>query len=171
MAHMRVLTDEEIAALISEQKPCPEDWRERLTPHAVAGARDHRGELELIGTEGNSFTVLTRLNQADRRDFSVILRFDDVDGQGYRLIRCNGPSHEHANWIEHSRHDFEAHIHLATERYQLAGRRIDAFAEVSEDYTDFWGAVTCLLGAGNCVTPPEAQLSIEDLQAGEDEGQ
>jgi len=164
---MRVLTDEEIRGLINEHKPCPEDWRERLTPRVVAGARDHRGELELVGTGDHSFTILTRLNQIDRRDFSVILRFNDVDGEGYRLMRCNGPSHPHTNAVEGTHVSFEPHVHRATETYQLAGYRIDGYAEGSDGFTDFWGAVTCLFALGNCQTPPEAQLSMEALEIGD----
>jgi hypothetical protein len=63
------------------------------------------------------------------------------------LIRYNGKSHEHTNLIEgESLYDF--HIHKATQRYQEIGAREDTFAEPTDRFADFQGAIKCL--ANDC---------------------
>ena len=73
-----------------------------------------------------------------------------------RLRRYNGRSHEHTNQIESATfHDF--HIHFATERYQGLGAREDAYAEPTDRFGDFRGALRCLAEDANLKVPPEPQ--------------
>jgi hypothetical protein len=166
---MRVLSDEEIAALIAEPKECLGDWREKLTPRPVKGVRHATGSLTATGVAGHEFTVLTRLLPADYLNFSVILRFDDTDGAQYNLIRCNGIHGQHTNDIEKEQGLGPAvfvdqfHVHRATERYQLRGFYIEKHAEPTDEYQDFWGAVVHLLRLGSFDIPPEAQRGFEDI--------
>ena len=166
---MRDLEDEEIAALIAEPKQCPEDWQDRLTPTPAKGVRHASGSLTVTGAAGHEFTVLTRLLPADHLNFSAILRFDDTDGAQYNLIRCNGIHGQHTNDIEKEQglepavFVDEFHVHWGTERYQVRGFHIEKYAEPTDEYHDFWGAVAHLLRLGSFDIAPEAQTSFEDL--------
>jgi hypothetical protein len=67
-----------------------------------------------------------------------------VEGSEFRVRQYNGKSHEHTNVMEgEAFYDF--HIHVATERYQDLGMREDSFAEVTERFGDYDGAVRALL--------------------------
>lgn len=79
--------------------------------------------------------------------------------QFFRLRRYNGKSHEHTNHIEcESFYDF--HVHLAPERYQNFGTREDAYAEPTERYSDFRGAVQYLIDDVNLEISPQAQNDL-----------
>ena len=166
---MRILRDEEIAALIAEPKEGPEDWRDKLAPRAAEGMRHATGSFTAMGAASHEFAVLTRLLPADPLNFSAILRFDDTDGAQYNLIRCNGIHGQHTNDIEKEQglepavFVDEFHVHWATERYQVRGFRIEKYGEPTDEYHDFWGAVAHLLRLGSFDIPPEAQTRFEDL--------
>ena len=166
---MRVITDQEIRELINERKPCPEDWRERLTPKASAGKRHDVGGFSIDGAAGHRFSVLSRLLPSTPMNFSIILRFDDLDGASYRLLRCNGIHGEHTNIIEKelglepARFADVCHIHQATERYQVQGLEIDKYAEPTDAYHDFWSAVDHMQRRASLLLPPRAQRSLQDL--------
>lgn len=166
---MRILSDEEIAGLIAEPKECPEDWREKLAPRAAEGMRHATGSFTAMGAAGHEFTVLTRLLPADHLNFSAILRFDDTDGAHYNLIRCNGIHGQHTNDIEKEQglepavFIDEFHVHWATECYQVRGFYVEKYAEPTEEYQGFGGAVLHLLRLGSFDIPREAQRSFEDI--------
>jgi hypothetical protein len=110
-------------------------------------------ELYLDGAKGNKFRIILRHNILNQFDFSIILFFLDDDGTGYCLLRFNGrhPSQHTNKWEKQKgltpfsfRNRF--HIHLATERYQLEGLRIDGYAEVTECYDSFASALTAFVG-------------------------
>ena len=87
---------------------------------------------------------MLRRSSANRLAFSVILMVRVPNrSRWFRLRRYNGSNHVHRNRIEGTRFR-EFHMHLATERYQLAGQREDAYAEPSNRFSDFDGAVRCL---------------------------
>ena len=44
---------------------------------------------------------------------------------------------------------YDFHIHIATQRYQDLGTRKDAFAEPTDRFADFHGALRCLIGDSN----------------------
>ena len=77
----------------------------------------------------------------------------------FRLRRNNGRSHEHTNSVEGETF-YDYHIHTATERYQEIGAREDAYAEATARYSDFAGAVGCMLEDANFDTPFGDQLSF-----------
>ena len=79
--------------------------------------------------------------------------------QFFRLRRYNGKSHEHTNHIE-GESFYNFHVHLATERYQDLGTREVAYAESTEHYSDFRGAVQCLIDDVNLEISPEAQSGL-----------
>ena len=152
--------DQEIESLVNERKPAPADLRKgvRLKPK-----RGHdEGQLDLTGEAGNEFRLIFRQNIINRLDFSVILAVRvPASNQVFRLRRYNGKSHEHTNHIEDvTFYDF--HIHFATERYQERGEREDAYAEPTNRYGDFQGALRCLINDGNLEIPAELQGKLSE---------
>jgi hypothetical protein len=61
------------------------------------------------------------------------------------LCRYNGANHAHRNHIERNKLVNVAHIHSATERYILAGKHPDGYAEATERYSTVDGAFRCVL--------------------------
>ena len=144
--------------LLQERKPLPADWRKRLQLRPKRGHEER--DLELTGDAGSEFRLILRQNKINRLDFSIILAVRvPQSNTTFRLRRYNGKSHEHTNHIEGvTLYDF--HIHMATERYQEIGTREDAYAELTDRYGDFHGALRCLLDDANFDIPPEAQASL-----------
>ena len=137
-----VLSDEEIAALIAERKPCLRDQRERIRLRPKHGHKE--AELEVQGVEGNRFRVIIRQSHSNALDFSIILAFCPPNtNQLFRLQRYNGKSHEHTNQIEGTRF-YGFHMHTATIRYQELGAKEDTYAEASDRYSDIHGAFSCM---------------------------
>jgi hypothetical protein len=137
------LTDVEMARLVAERKVLPDDYRRRLQARAKRGHKEQ--ELDVRGTEGSEFRLILRQSMRNALDFSVILAYlPPRTNQIFRLRRYNGKSHEHTNVIEgETFYDF--HIHVATERYQGLGMREDSFAEVTERFGDYDGAIRAVL--------------------------
>jgi len=146
-----LLTDSEIAALISELKQLPQSYMSRLHLKAKPGHRER--ELEIVGAKGSEFRIILRQSTLNVLDFSVILAYlPKSSSQGFRLRRYNGKSHEHTNKLERQTF-YDFHIHYATERYQNSGLREDAFAEVTGRYGDIQGAIGCLIADCGFVVP------------------
>jgi hypothetical protein len=151
-------SDNEIVALVQERKPLPADWRSRLSLRPKRGHQER--DLELNGDRNSEFRLILRQNKINQLDFSIILAVR-VPGsnQIFRLRRYNGKSHEHTNHIEDvTFYDF--HIHMATERYQEIGPREDSYAEPTDRYGDFHGALRCLIEDANLDMPPETQADL-----------
>jgi hypothetical protein len=153
-----VLNDDEIALLIQEPKPLPDNYMERFQLKPKRGHRER--ELEIVGENGSEFRLILRQSGVNPLDFSVILAYC-VPGssQVVRLRRYNGKSHEHTNTIERSTF-YNFHIHEATERYQLLGSREDGFATSTDRYADFQAAVQCMIEDCNFVVPLSAQAGL-----------
>lgn len=137
------LTDAEIAALIAEAKPLPDDYLGRVQTKPKRGHRER--ELDLDGAYGNKFRLILRQSSLNPLDFSVILAWiPPHSSTPFRLCRYNGKSHEHTNTLD-SQTFYGFHIHRATERYQRSGLREDSFAEPTTRYQDFGGALRSLI--------------------------
>jgi len=137
------VTDEEITALVSETKLLPNGYRGRMVTRPKRGHRER--ELDVDGTNGGRFRFILRESSFNPLDFSAILAWIPPHSSTlFRLRRYNGKSHEHTNTLE-SQTFYDFHIHQATERYQSAGLREDAFAEPTDRYESFHGAVQCLI--------------------------
>ncbi len=138
-----LLTDNEIADLIGEPKPLPDDFRDRIQTRAKRGHRER--ELDVTGAAGNAFRIILRESSINPLDFSVILAWMPPQSNTlFRLRRYNGKSHEHTNKIEQETF-YDFHVHRATERYQKSGLREDAFAEANPRYQDFAGALRSMM--------------------------
>lgn len=150
-----LLTDNQIAALLAEAKPLPPDYRSRIQTKPKRGHRER--ELDVDGAQGNKFLIILRQSSFNLLDFSAILAWLPPQSSTlFRLCRYNGKSHEHTNNIEaNTFYDF--HIHRATERYQQSGSREDTFAEPTNRYQDFAGALRCLIQDCGFQLPPGDQ--------------
>ena len=152
-------TDVEIAMLIEEHKSFPKSWR---MPVNFLDKRGHKTrDLNITGESGNEFRLILRQNMVNPLDFSIILALRiPQSNQIFRLRRYNGKSHQHRNRIENEIF-YDFHIHMATERYQDRGFREDTFAEATDRYGDFNGALECLLeDTGFPPEPPDPQLPL-----------
>jgi hypothetical protein len=152
-----ILTDAEIARLISMPKVLPLDYESRIVPKARTG---HRGaELEVVGEDKKTrFVVVVRVATANPLDFTAILAVHrESTGDRFHLRRYNGKAHRHANNLEKEPVFYDFHIHHATERYQLAGKKEETYAVITDRYGDIDGAVQCLLMDCGFVIPPAAE--------------
>ena len=147
--------DKQVESLVQEHKPVPADWNSRIRLKPKRGHNEQH--LDLPGDEGNKFRLILRQNKINPLDFSIILAVRvPRSNQIFRLRRYNGKSHEHTNHIEvMTFYDF--HIHIATERYQEFGTREDAYAEPTDRYGDFHGALRCLIADANLKVPQGQQ--------------
>ena len=153
-----VYSDQEIEAFVRERKPMPDDWRKRTRLIPKRGHAERH--LDLNGDAGNEYRLILRQSQINVLDFSIILAVRIPQStQIYRIRRYNGKSHEHTNIIENITF-FDFHIHIATERYQEIGTREDAYAELTDRYGDFLGALQCLFIDANFEVPYEAQGTL-----------
>lgn len=144
-------TDARIDALIREPKTLPEGWPRQVR---WRGKRGHdRSEIDVEGREGGVFRLFFRKSRNDLLNSSAGLAvLVPSTNRVFRLIRCNGKSHQHRNQVEKvTFYDF--HIHRATERYQAVGHPEDGFAEITDRYDSFQGALDCLLSEGHLAAP------------------
>jgi hypothetical protein len=150
------LTNEEIKKLIEEVKVLPENYRDILIGSKMKKEDVHkRGDLKIVGGEGNIFYIKTRLSNLNALDFSAILGYEFKGTTGIFLLRrYNGKSHQHTNKLDGKSFRKVFHIHYATEQYQLAGYSEESYAESTERYSDLYGAINCLISDCNCVLPP-----------------
>jgi len=151
-------SDEQIAQMIAERKPLPEDYRSRVQLHNKRGHKER--ELDIVGEHKTQFRLILRQSNFNTLDFSIILALNPPDSSKlFRLRRYNGRHGEHTNQIEgNTFYDF--HIHQATERYQESGGDEDAFAEPTDRYGDFHSALRCMLEECGFETPQGTQKSL-----------
>ena len=144
-------SDIEIAELMQERKILPDNWRTQLYQNE---------SLIVSGDAGNTFRIIVSRNPLKPLDFSVILAvFVPESNKTFRLRRYNGWTNPHTNRIERNEvHRF--HIHFATERYQLRRQKEDSYAEETDRYSNFDGAVECLIEDVNFELPPQSELKF-----------
>lgn len=120
--------------------------------------------MDVVGGHGATFRIILRESIANPLGFSVILGYcPATTNQVFRLRRYNGKDHAHTNTLERETF-YEFHIHQATKRYQNSGLREDAFAEPTDRYADFDGAVHCLLEDCAFELPSGPQPTIPGLE-------
>ncbi len=148
-------SENEIAMLIGERKSLPRNWHTQVRLRPKQGHRER--DLDITGVDGNQFRLILHQSMINHLDFSVILATRVAQSSlVFRLLRYNGKSHRHTNSIEGNTF-YDYHIHRATERYQEGGAREDAYAETTDRYSDFAGALNCMWNDGNFNPPPDNQ--------------
>lgn len=151
-------TDIEIHKMLSERKPLPANFQTRLQFRTKRGHREC--DFDIHGAERNLYRVIIRQNDYNPLDFSVILALNSfTSNRLFRLRHYNGKSHEHTNHVEVNQF-YDFHIHYATERYQKLGFREDAYAEPTNRYADYHGALKCLLYDCRFELPRDMQLNL-----------
>ena len=147
--------DQEVERLLRERKRVSSDWSSRVRLRPKRGHRER--DLTVSGDEGSEFRLILRQSELNPFNFSIILAVRvPQSNQLFRIRRYNGKSHEHTNRIEQvTFYDF--HIHIATQRYQDLGTREDAFAEPTDRYADFHGALRCVISDSNLEVPQDTQ--------------
>lgn len=157
-----LLTDQKIQSLVSEHKKVPLEFDDFFK-----NFKNKRGHQEFDHTipreDGSSFSIKLRQNRENPIDFSAILGYTPKEvNRLFRLKRYNGKSHRHRNILEENERFYDFHIHTATERYQLAGRKEEAYAVVTDRYSDLRGALRCLINDCNVTLRinPQTKLSI-----------
>jgi len=151
-------SDSEIARMIEERKPLPDNYRSRVQLRDKRGHKER--ELDVTGESGTQYRLILRQSAFNTLDFSIILAVNPLDSnQLFRLRRYNGKHGEHTNKIEGDTF-YDFHIHQATERYQESGMKEDAFAEVTDRYADSYAALRCMLEDCGFEKPQGAQASL-----------
>lgn len=93
-------------------------------------------------------------------DFSVILCIlPKGKTDEFRFRRHNGKNHEHTNKLERDKM-YDYHIHMATERYQQTGWAEDSYAQPTNRYQDFHGALQCMYEDANFILLPNGQIAL-----------
>ncbi len=151
-------SDEEIARMLAERKPLPDDYRSRVKLRSKHGHKE--SELDVGGENDTQYRLILRQSNFNTLDFSVILAVNPLDSnQLFRLRRYNGKHGEHTNQIKgNTFYDF--HIHHATERYQESGANEDAFAEPTDRYADYHSALRCMLEDCGFTPPQDGQKML-----------
>jgi hypothetical protein len=143
---MAILQDIQIAALLADPKPILRGDIAKLKN----GKPNRRGEIEaklpVTSKARKRFTVTSAL-RSDPLKFSIILSYSYY-GRHINLIRCNGHHREHTNVLEKASGEGIVHIpantfhiHRATYRYQVADMDAEWYAEPTNGYFSFKGAV------------------------------
>jgi hypothetical protein len=156
------IDDAEIARLISVQKPLPDNWETRLRTRPRPELSYKRANL-VIATSAGVFTIIIRESMINVRDFSVILAFSRRNGTLFQLRRYNGLHRGHYNHIERQAIN-GCHVHTATARYQIAGHREDAYAVVSNDFTDIASALRLMFSECAFKMPDPKTEHQDDIQ-------
>jgi hypothetical protein len=148
-------SDQDIAQLIEELKPFPEDYRSRMQLRPKRGHKEQ--ELDVQGANGSEFRLILRQSNFNPLDFSIILAYRPPNiNILFRLGRYDGRSHEHTNRIEGNKF-YDFHIHMATQRYQELGTREDGYAEPTDRFSDFASALQCMLNDCGFDIPEDPQ--------------
>lgn len=155
------LTQAQIEELIACQKQV-----ERPHVRTRQDGRHTRRDFDAHSADGrHEFVVFTRQSTVIPQSFSAGLRWRSKTGEDVILVRCNGSDHEHFNAIEAQKFTGQCHVHMATERYAAAGRKIESFARPDKGYRTLDGALHSLTQlahiTGLDTKPDELDLFID----------
>lgn len=152
---LETLTDEQISGLLGCAKRVESKGRQRTEGKHI------RRDFRVVSDDGrHEFVLFTRQSTVISDSFSAGLRWRSKTGEEVILMRCNGSDHAHANSIERDEMSARTHVHRATERYILAGKKAETFAQATSAYTTLGGALHELAHLAN----------IEGLDTKPDEG-
>ncbi len=142
---LETLTDEKIAQLLA----CPKRV-ENPQSREKTEAKHRRRDFRVVSEDGaHRFTLFTRQSTRIADGFSAGLLWHAKSGEDVILMRCNGSDHPHPNVLERQRIEFLCHVHVLTERYILANRKGEGFAEVTDAYRTVAGALHELMRRAN----------------------
>ena len=137
-----------------------EEWIEqlRIMPKTVTpprsrwtqknpGHKQRKFSLRGLDDEDKKFSIFLRQSVTHTNSFSCGIEFITGGPSKVRLARYNGPGHVHHNGPEHVHPEirFRPHIHRASEKAYLLGKKLDAFAEETDRFATLPGALQCLI--------------------------
>ena len=138
-----MIPDLEIQKLIEDIKPIPYKIINSVKLKAREDKRHLIWTYKIQSKSENTFVLRIRQNIIHNSDFSVILLYED-DGNNLHIIKRYNGIHTHTNRIEKNKiRSF--HIHTATERYQEKGYDAVGYAEATEAYSDWRGALEMMV--------------------------
>ena len=159
---LETLTDQRIKELLS----IPKRVENPLARERTEG-KHLRRDFRLTSVDGDhSFSVFTRQSTKIAEGFSAGLIWHSKTGEDVTLLRCNGSDHVHPNAIERTRIEHQCHVHIATERYIAANRKVEGYAELDQSYRTLPGALHHLTKLGNIKglqTQPDESDLFEQL--------
>lgn len=118
-------------------------------------------DYSIIRMDGSQFRIKIRQSTENILDFSAILAFIPKNSNSWFILtRYNGKSHEHKNKLEKEPKFYDYHIHIATERYQNIGAKVEHYAKQTNRYSDIKNAFTCLIQDWNLILQKEPQLKL-----------
>lgn len=165
---LRIISDKEIEQLLVEPKPLPPNWVNRLRLTLKTQEAFSQRSLLVTLSNGHKFSLVLRNNRLSPLDFSVILVFKDIDGSEYILRRHNGTHPSiHTNVYEkrlslpNAELPICFHRHIATERYQRAGLKIDGYAEQTNDYNNITTAQEAMIHDAGFILPVNSSTQLE----------
>ncbi len=152
------LTDAQICDLLNCAKSV-----ENPGSKARTEGKHVRRDYKVVSSDNkHEFVLFTRQSTVIPDNFSAGLRWRSKTGEESILIRCNGSDHVHGNAIEREQFSAQQHIHMATERYIVAGRKAESYAEPSRKYSTLAGALHELMQLAK-ITGLQTQPDEPDL--------
>jgi len=134
---LSALTDAQIQELLA----CPKRVQNPGSKSRVDGKHIRRDFQVTSVDDRHQFVLFTRQSLIISDSFSAGLRWKSKSGEDVILMRCNGSDHPHGNSIEQFDFTAQPHVHQATERYIVAGKRAETFAEPTKQYATLTGAL------------------------------
>lgn len=142
---LETLSDERInELLICAKRVVSSSVKEKLID------RDLRKDYQVNSLDNQfGFILFTRQSTFIPENFTAGLRWKSKTGEEIILMRCNGSDHIHGNKIKQTKFGPACHVHRATERYILAGKKVESFAELTTEYETLEGALNHLVKLAN----------------------
>lgn len=139
------LTDAQIQDFLSCQKRV-----ENPGSRARTEGKHVRRDFRVLSEDGrHEFVLFTRQSTVISDNFSAGLRWKSKTGEEVILMRCNGSDHPHGNSIERDEFGAQTHIHRATERYIVPGKKAESYSQPTERYMTLAGALHELVRLAN----------------------
>ena len=114
-------------------------WSEKPTTHPVHRQCTFRATATSKDKGKHQFLIYQRENFRDKQDFSCGIVSQIPSGPRLTPARYYGPAHQHGPIR------YRPHIHQATGAAIEAGSKPEHAAEETDRYTDFIGALACLI--------------------------
>lgn len=139
---IRIYSDEMLAALRSMKKEAVgrwSRWLEKPTGRPVHRQRSFKIKAIVEESQEYRFEIYERQNLRDGGDFSCGIAHVSFDGFRLTLARYNGPAHEHGDIF------FQPHIHLASRKSIVSGKKPENEAKQTDRFETLEGALACMV--------------------------
>jgi len=138
-------TQGQLDELVSCRKEIIEPPKKNLVTLRGSRRNDFKAQCE----QGRRFSIFMRINEAFEEDFSIGLMYEPLGDDAVTLLRCNGPHGDVLVSVANPHPHFGYHIHRALEENIAAGRRPEAGAAITTEYSSYQQALRYFLGRAN----------------------